>query len=258
METKSWIVVTIFLFTITYIDAQCKMRTDSMCVDSMRGKGNQCKSACKDSLREKDTLSNTMCKMKMEASLKDSVVTKDSVVASGANEMKMSLLPEHYLFTQRWLWGENGKNRKNGKYPLTLEGREHEMDIRANLNKWHRIAGYTALASMIGAGISGQKLADGNEGARTYHNLFTGLTNVSYFGSLGLALFSPPPMRDREGGLTSVNAHRYLAILHVTSMLATDILSGLLPNNPDLIPYHKAAAITAFSSLFVATVVINL
>lgn len=258
MKTKSWSILIIFLFTTTYIDAQCKMHTDSMCVDSMQGKGVHCRSVCKDSLQKKDTLNTGMCKMKMSDSMKDSIVMKDTVVANGSGEMKMSLLPEHYLFTQRWLWGENGRNRKNGKYPLTLEGREHEMDIRANLNKWHRIAGYTALASMIGAGISGQKLADGNEGARIYHNLFTGLTNVGYFGSLGLALFSPPPMRDREGGLTSVNAHRYLAILHVTSMLTTDILSGLLPNNPDLIPYHRAAAITAFSSLFVATVVINL
>lgn len=258
MKTQSWSILIIFLLTITSIDAQCKMHTDSMCVNNMRGKGTQCKSACMDSTQKKDTMSTSMCKMKTETSLKDTVVTKDTVVASGSGEMKISLLPDHYLFTQRWLWGENGRNRKNGKYPLTQEEREHEMDIRANLNKWHRIAGYTALASMIGSGISGQKLANGNEGARIYHTIFTGLTNVAYFGSLGLALFSPPPMKDREGGLTKVNTHRYLAILHLGSMLTTDILSGLLPNNPNLIPYHRAAAITAFSSLFVATVVINL
>lgn len=148
--------------------------------------------------------------------------------------------------------------RRNGKYPLTLQGRESEMDLRETMNKWHRIGGYTALASMIGAGISGQLLANGHNQARTYHQLFTGLTNLSYFGSLTFGLFAPPPMTDREGGLSALNWHRSLAVLHVASMLTTNILAEMLPTNPNLIPYHRAAAITAFSSLLIASVVINL
>ncbi len=182
----------------------------------------------------------------------------DTIEVVSTMQAKDSLLPSHYLFTQRWLWGENGLKRKNEKYPLTLEGRQHEMDIRANLNKWHRIAGYTALTGMLASGITGQLSANGNQNAKNLHSLFTGVTNVAYVGSLSLTLFSPPPMGDREKGLTSVNAHRYLAIIHVTSMLATNVLSAFLPNNPDLIPYHRAAAITAFSTLFAATIVINI
>lgn len=168
-----------------------------------------------------------------------------------------SLLPSRYMLTQRWLWGENGLKRKNGKFPLTLEGREHEMDIRATMNKWHRIAGYTALACMVGSGISGQMLANGNDNARNYHQIFTGVTNISYFGSLALGIFAPPPMRDRDRGFTKVNVHRTLAIVHVASMITTNILAEMLPGNKDLIPYHRAAAITAFSSLFAASIVIN-
>jgi hypothetical protein len=183
--------------------------------------------------------------------------TIDIVLTLGQEQTGQSLLPDHYLFTQRWLWGENGLMRRNGKNPLTPEGREHEMDIRATMNKWHRIAGYTALAGMIGAGVSGQMLSNGNEGARTYHEVFTGLTNLTYFSSLTLSIFSPPPMKNREAGFTAFNVHRSLAVLHIASMLTTNILSMMLPDNPDLIPYHRAAAITAFSSLLIANVVIN-
>ena len=182
----------------------------------------------------------------------------DTIKVVSTMQAKDSLLPSQYLFTQRWLWGENGSKRKNGKYPLTLEGRQHEMDIRANLNKWHRIAGYTALVGIAASGVTGQMLSDGNENARTYHQIFTGITDLSYISSLALAAFSPPPMKDRESGFTKVNIHRTLAIIHGASMLATNVLSAFLPNNPDLVPYHRAAAITAFSTLFAATIVINL
>lgn len=191
----------------------------------------------------------------------DTLTVNDSSAVAAAEEVQpdtTNLLPKHYLFTQRWLWGENGYNRRNGKHPLTYEGRMHEMDIRANLNKWHKIAGYTALAGMLASGITGQMSANGNQNAKNLHSLFTGVTNIAYFGSLGLALFSPPPMKDREKGLTSVNAHRYLAIIHVASMITTDILSGMIEGNRKIIPYHRAAAITAFTSLFLATVAINL
>lgn len=193
--------------------------------------------------------------------LNDTLAVNDSASVTSNEEASTdttNLLPKHYLFTQRWLWGENGYNRRNGKYPLTYEGRMHEMDIRANLNKWHRIAGYTALAGMLASGITGQMSANGNQNAKNLHSLFTGVTNIAYFGSLGLALFSPPPIGDREKGFTSVNVHRYLAILHVASMITTDILSGMIESNRKIIPYHRAAAITAFSSLFLATVAINL
>ncbi|MCE5332574.1 MAG: hypothetical protein LLF95_10625 [Bacteroidales bacterium] len=192
-----------------------------------------------------------------EISLTDSS-TVAGIVSEAPDSGRQILLPSHYLFTQRWLWGENGLMRKNDKFKLTLDAREREMEIRAKMNQIHRIAGYVSLAGMIGSGITGQMTYNGNNQAKSAHQIFTGLTNFSYFGSLALAVFSPPPMRDREAGFTKLNIHKMLAIVHVTSMLATNILSGMLEQNPSLVPYHRAAAITAFSTLFMATVVINL
>ena len=180
------------------------------------------------------------------------------LVSEAQDSSQQVLLPSHYLFTQRWLWAENGLLRKNGKYQLTVDGREHEMEIRTKMNQIHQIAGYVSLAGMIGSGITGQMAYDGNDQAKSAHQIFTGVTNFSYFGSLALSLFSPPPMRDREAGFTKLNIHKTLAVVHVASMLATNILSGMLEDNRSLVPYHRAASITAFSTLFLATVVINL
>lgn len=175
-----------------------------------------------------------------------------------ADSSEQALLPSHYLFTQRWLWGENGLMRNFDGFKLSMEARDREMEIRDKMNQIHRIAGYVSLAGMIGSGITGQMSSKGNEKAKDLHETFTGVTNFTYFGSLAFALFSPPPMRNRTTGFTKLNIHRTLAIVHVTSMLATNILSGMLENNSSLVPYHRIAAITAFSSLFVATVVIKL
>ena len=171
---------------------------------------------------------------------------------------EQALFPTHYLFTQRWLWGANGLMRNFDTFALSLEAREREIEIREKMNQVHRIAGYVSLAGMIGSGITGQMSSKGNEKAKDLHETFTGVTNFTYFGSLAFALFAPPRMKNHASGFTKTNIHRTLSIVHVTSMLATNILSGMLENNSSLVPYHRIAAITAFSSLFVATVVIKL
>lgn len=183
------------------------------------------------------------------------IVCNDTVTTDTA---AVALLPNHYLITKRLLWGEKGLIRQAGILPLTAENRELEMTIRYRMNQGHQLAGLVSLAGMIGSGITGQKVYRGDKSLKGAHETFTGLTNVTYFTSLGLELFSPPGMKDRSSGLTSLNVHKALSIVHVTSMLATNILAGMIENRPDLVPYHRAAAITAFSSLLVATVVIKL
>lgn len=206
----------------------------------------------------------------------DSIITKsDSVTISSGTEQlhtdyinsdlfksvtdstSEKLLPDHFLFTQRIFWGKNGLCRKLGWFPLTVEGREREMEIRAVNTKIHKATGYLALASILGAGITGQMAYKGNEQAAEIHGVFTTVAGISYGTSLAFKLFCPPPMKDRESGLTKLNLHRALSIVHLTSMVTTFILAGELEDNPSMVPYHRAAAITAFSSLLAATVIIN-
>jgi hypothetical protein len=51
--------------------------------------------------------------------------------------------------------------------------------------------------------------------------------------------------------------HKYLSIVHLSSMIATNILSGMTENNSDLKALHRATAYTAFGSFFASMVVIS-
>ncbi|MBP1630264.1 MAG: hypothetical protein H6Q15_1157 [Bacteroidetes bacterium] len=191
-----------------------------------------------------DSISVKIDSLSSSESISDSTVVED-------------LLPSRYLFTQRLLWADKGLLRNIDYFKLSQEEREREMDIRAAMNTVHRYTGYLALAGMIGAGISGQMSANGNDKAKDAHEFMVGVTNASYFTSLGFALFSPPPMKNRETGFTKLNLHRAFSIVHIASMITTNVLAGMLEDNKSLVPYHRAAAITAFSSLLTATIIIN-
>lgn len=184
----------------------------------------------------------------------------DSISSVDANRLSETtdLLPEHYLFTQRLLWSEKGLMRNIPVFELSQSSRDLEMDIRSYATLAHEYLGYASLIGMIGTGITGQQLYTGSQENKDLHELFSGFTNVCYFSTAGLAFLQPPPMHNRADGVTKLNIHRTLSILHLSSMIATNVLSGMQEDNAKLKPYHKAAAITAFSSLFLATVVIKL
>ena len=200
---------------------------------------------------------STIMTSEIPLTISDSAVLLDTI-SEASDSIQEPLLPSHYLFTQRLLWGEKGLMRNFDMFALTAANREREIEIRAGMNTAHQITGYIALAGMIGSGISGQLLYNGNHNAKDAHEACVAITNISYVSSLAIGLFEPPPMRNRTTGFTKLNIHKTLAIVHVASMLTTNILSGLMEHNPALVPYHRAAAITAFSSLFLATVVIKI
>ncbi len=170
----------------------------------------------------------------------------------------IKLLPDRYLFTQKILWGERGLMRNFDMFKLSSTSRDIEMNIRSVMITTHQYLAFASLVGMIGTGITGQFLYQGNRDIKDFHEGLATFTNVTYFTSLGTILFTPPPMKDRAKGFTKFRLHRTMSIVHVSSMLAVNILSSLIETYPVLKPYHRAAGILAFSSLFVATVTIKL
>jgi hypothetical protein len=170
----------------------------------------------------------------------------------------IKLLPDKYLFTQRILWGERGLMRYFNTFKLSPTSRDLEMNIRSIMITSHQYLAFASLVGMLGTGITGQFVYSGNREIKDIHEGFATFTNITYFTSLGTILFTPPPMKNRATGFTKFRIHRTLSMVHLTSMLAVNILSGLIDDYPQLKPYHRAAGIAAFSSLFVATVTIKL
>jgi len=172
-------------------------------------------------------------------------------------EESQNLLPKKYLFTQKLLWGEKGVMRNINIFKLSPESRDLEQDIRDKMFKAHRYIGYATLAGMVAQGIVGERLYSGNTGLKDLHEGLAGAVNIGYFTTAGLALFAPPRMNDRPKGFSTYKLHKYLVLVHLSSMIATNILSGMVEDNPSLKPYHRATAYVAYSSFLVSMVVIN-
>jgi hypothetical protein len=168
-----------------------------------------------------------------------------------------ALLPPKVILTQRMLWGEKGLMRKWNISPLTVEQRKKEMQTRRFMLKAHQILGFVTLGGMVAQGIVGSQLYNGKFNLiDTHEALATGI-NITYSMAALTSLFAPPPLVNRDKGLTSLKLHKWLALVHMSGMIATNILAGQIDNNPDLKPIHRAVAYTTFASYAAAVVVIK-
>lgn len=166
------------------------------------------------------------------------------------SEKNLDLLPQNMIFTQRLLWGNKGLFRKIGISPLNEEQRESELKLRRKMLKLHQVIGFLTLAGMVTQGVLGTQLYNGKGYLYRKHKKIGNLTSLSYFTGASLSLFSPPPLITRKDkGFSSVKAHKYLASIHFSSMLATNILSK---RNRNL---HRVAALSAFGSYAAAILV---
>jgi len=167
------------------------------------------------------------------------------------------LLPSKYLFTQRLLWSEHGVMRNINYFTLSEASRDRELEIRNTMFTAHQYMGYATLAGMIAQGFVGQKLYTGDKSMKGLHEGLAGAVNIGYFTTAGLAFFAPPRRHNTKKGFSTLTVHKCLSIVHLSSMIATNILSGMTENNPSLKSYHKAAAFTAFGSFFASMIVIK-
>ncbi len=177
-------------------------------------------------------------------------------ITNNKDEVK-NLLPEKFLITQKILWGRNGLMRNFKKFELSEDGRNFEQELREKMFKEHRYIGYVTLAGMVAQGIVGERLYRGHSELKDLHEGLAGAVNIGYFTSAGFALFAPPRLNYGSRGFTTFKLHKYLAVVHLSSMLATNILSGMLENNPKLKPYHRGTAYIAYGSFFASMIVIH-
>ena len=163
------------------------------------------------------------------------------------------LLPERMIFTQRALWGYNGLMRK--VLPLNLQNRQKEFRVRRTMFNIHQVAGLITLAGYVAQGFIGAQLYKNysDELLQKHRNMAVGI-NVAYGITATMALTAPPAIVHRRG-LSSAKVHRMLGMLHLTSMIATNILAQQIRKNPKLKPYHKAAAYTTFAAFTVSILV---
>jgi hypothetical protein len=168
------------------------------------------------------------------------------------------IAPKKMLFTQQLIWGNNGilKNRYGSTQDL-VERRKIDLRIRRKMLQLHQIGGFVTLGGMVAQGIIGSQLYNGSYKLKETHEKLGAAVNLSYGFTAINGLFTPPSTFKRDKKLTSIRLHKWLAIAHLSGMIATNILGTQIENNPNLKPYHRAAAYTSFFSLAAAMVVIK-
>jgi hypothetical protein len=168
------------------------------------------------------------------------------------------IAPKKMLFTQQLVWGTNGifKNRY-GSIEDPIERRKIDLRIRRKMLQIHQIGGFVTLGGMVAQGIVGSQLYNGSYKLKQTHEALGAAINLTYGLTAINALFTPPSTFKRDKKLTSIRLHKWLAIAHMSGMIATNILGTQIENNVALKPYHRAAAYTSFISLAAAMVVIK-
>ncbi len=164
--------------------------------------------------------------------------------------VEQQVLPQKMIFTQSVLWGKNGLFRKTGISKLSIAQRQKELKVRNVMLKTHQIIGYLTLAGMVAQGIMGGRLYNGDYELYDAHKTMGEWVTTSYFTGAGLSLFAPPPLvRKRTKGFNSIKAHKWLAYIHFSGMIATNAWSK---EDRD---WHKYAAYTTFASYATAVLV---
>ncbi len=176
-----------------------------------------------------------------------------------AEETNQSLLPEKMLFTQRWLWGEKGLYRGIGIAPkqLTAETRERELKVRRTFFRIHQAAGFIAAGGMLAQGIIGPKLYRGEFQIRDLHESVALGTNIAYGTTALMAFTAPPPMVNRKK-FDNIKLHKMLSVVHLSGMIATNVLAEQASDGNINKKWHRAAALTTFGAYTAAIVSIKL
>ena len=166
------------------------------------------------------------------------------------------LLPEKFLVTKKIFWGKKGLMRNFNRFKLTPENRQNELKLRKSMFRAHQILGFVTLGEMLIQGIIGSQLYNGKD-VKNAHKTMGRIVNITYFTNASIPLFSPPKMFNERKGFSNIKLHKILAIVHFSSMVATNILAHKTHTNYDLKPYHRAAAYTAFGSYAASMIVIK-
>jgi len=169
------------------------------------------------------------------------------------------LLPKKMLLTQRVLWGQKGLLRPIS--PLTATNREKELKLRRGMLVAHQVLGFVTLGGMVGQGIVGTKLykAQGEQFSKledAHKNLAVGV-NLTYSATAVMSLFTPPPLINRDKKLSAIRLHKWLAVVHMGGMIATNVLAEKAEDDSKFRKWHRAAAFTTFASYAAAVITIK-
>jgi hypothetical protein len=157
-----------------------------------------------------------------------------------------SLLPEGMGPVKRFLWSEHGLMRRSSFFELTPEKRERELIVRRRMLQTHQVLGMTAVGTMIISSITGQMIINKSHSTsptagqdmltlKSWHDAAVTTTMIAYGSTFLLQFLAPPPVIIRKNkGWSNMKAHKTLAYLHFTGMVATPLMGRMIYGSSSL------------------------
>jgi len=174
------------------------------------------------------------------------------------NQMDSTILmPQKMLITQSLLWGKNGLLNNQFGNGDRLKERTIQLNIRRKMLNVHQLGGFLTLGGMLAQGIVGSQLYRGDYKVKALHENLGTAINVSYGITAMNSLFTPPAVFQRDKKISSMRLHKWLAVVHLSGMIATNILGNRIDQDITLKSWHRAAAYTTFASMAASMVVIK-
>lgn len=168
----------------------------------------------------------------------DLAMSMDTIETQQESKQR-KLLPSNMSWWENFIWGENGKLRKQ---PLTSEVRKKELEKRRSMLNTHQKLGLLTWVLMAGSVVAGQLTINNYNRFKDVHGALVGATILSYAATAYFSLFSPPPLIRRKGEHDSVHYHKLLAIIHAAGMIALPILANKIEPPENGVAFDKSNA----------------
>ena len=145
-------------------------------------------------------------------------------------DQKLSLkdsLPSNMPIIKNIFWSENGVFRK---FNLSPDNRLQELKLRRSMMQWHQKIALVNLGLMTYQYYIGHNMNDDYEEKSDLHRKLGYTSFGLYMTSAGLAVLSPPALK-YDKGLSSMNIHRLLSVIHFSGMLVQPWLGYKISNS---------------------------
>tara|TARA_B100000614_G_C14544979_1_gene491719 strand:+ start:308 stop:919 length:612 start_codon:yes stop_codon:yes gene_type:complete len=138
-------------------------------------------------------------------------------------------LPSNMPLIKSVFWSNEGLFRK---LDLAPKSRLKELELRRNMMQWHQKSALINLGLLSYQYYLGYEMDQDYETRSELHRKLGYASFSLYMTSAGLSIFSPPALKYDEG-ISSMNIHRALSIIHFSGMIMQPFLGYQISNSND-------------------------
>ncbi len=136
-------------------------------------------------------------------------------------------LPNNMPIIKHVFWSEKGLVRK---FDLAPKSRLKELELRRNMMQVHQKTALVNLGLMSYQYYLGRNMDEDYQHRSDLHRNLGYASFGLYMTSAGLSIFSPPAL-DYDKGISSMNIHRVLSIIHFSGMMIQPWLGYQISNS---------------------------